>query len=228
VRGSVRNPTVRRSKQVRRIVVALHDLRSSRVRDILFVTFVASCSRIRTLTQGNEGNEVGVLGEENSLFSSGPPDPCQMISAELLSRARGQRTPGVFPGPFLGPARSLRMWGRYGHDARSPRACIGEPRNGGQRVLASMNAFLAQCSGCAPNLIESRDFPREKKNSVVVARFRRGRRIGSGIDRRIRGGPDREANGPVDGRTSECDRSQGLRCARPRPLLENLGSRRQQ
>jgi hypothetical protein len=76
------------------MVLTLHDLRSSRVRDILFVAFVAFCSRIRTLTEGNEGNEVGMRGEENSPFSSGPRDPCQMISAELL---RGQADPSGAP-----------------------------------------------------------------------------------------------------------------------------------
>jgi hypothetical protein len=47
------------AKQVHRMVSTPYDLRRSRVRDILFVAFVAFCSRIRTLTEGNEGNEVG-------------------------------------------------------------------------------------------------------------------------------------------------------------------------
>ena len=70
------------------MVLTLHDLRSSPDRDIPFVAFVAFCSRIRTLTEGNEGNEVAIRREENSLFSSGTRVACQMISAELLGAVR--------------------------------------------------------------------------------------------------------------------------------------------
>jgi hypothetical protein len=70
--------------QVRRRVLTLNDLWSSRVRDILFVAFVTSCARIPTLTGGDE---VGMRGEDNSLCPGGPRAPCHVSSAELLGQS---------------------------------------------------------------------------------------------------------------------------------------------
>ena len=51
-----------------KVVLPIHAEPTQRVRDIFFVAFVAFCSRIRTLTEGNEGNEVGMRVRKTACF----------------------------------------------------------------------------------------------------------------------------------------------------------------